>query len=281
MTEHAPFDRLVAVLERYPRRVIACSGGVDSLLLADVAHDLRPRTTIVAHSVSPAVPPSATRRVRAAASDLGWRLELIESQEFSDPRYLSNPRNRCYFCKSHLYSELDRVSSAVQWRGATWTVMSGANVDDLGEYRPGLVAADEHAVIHPFVEAQMTKADIRALACDRGREWHALPAAPCLASRLYTGTAVSADLLRAVDVGEEVLRHRTGLEVVRCRINGDDVIVEVGADKRDRVTPALLKETLATMRREAPRLRSINLDDAPYAPGRAFLELAAPSGIMH
>ncbi|KZS61287.1 hypothetical protein A4G26_11125 [Mycobacterium kansasii] len=274
MSEQAVFDTLAAALAHSPRRVIACSGGVDSLLLADVAHELRPRTTLVAHSVSPAVPPSATERVRQVAADLGWRLELVESHEFEDPRYRANPRNRCYFCKSHLYTELDRISAVALRRGPGWTVLSGANADDLGEYRPGLVAAAEHGVRHPFVEAHMAKAHIRALARSRGRSWHDLPAAPCLASRLYTGTAVTAERLRAVDRGERMLRERAGLEVVRCRIDGDDVLVEVNADARSQLSPALLDEILGVMRSEAPGLCSITLDEAPYAPGRAFVVLS-------
>lgn len=274
MSEQAVFDTLAAALAHSPRRVIACSGGVDSLLLADVAHELRPRTTLVAHSLSPAVPPSATERVRQVAADLGWRLELVESHEFEDPRYRANPRNRCYFCKSHIYTELDRISAVARRRGPSWTVMSGANADDLGEYRPGLVAAAEHGVRHPFVEAHMAKAHIRALARSRGRSWHDLPAAPCLASRLYTGTAVTAERLRAVDRGERMLRERAGLEVVRCRIDGDDVLVEVNADARSQLSPALLDEILGVMRSEAPGLCSITLDEAPYAPGRAFVVLS-------
>jgi uncharacterized protein len=271
MAEHPVMQRLAVVLEESPRRVIACSGGVDSLLLADIAHEMRPRTTLVTHSVTPAVPPSATRRVTQVAQDLGWRLELVESREFDDPDYLANPHNRCYFCKSNLYTELDRIA-----RDAAWTVMSGANTDDLGEFRPGLIAAREHHVRHPFVEAGVSKSDIRALALERGRPWHTLPAAPCLASRLYTGTAVQAGTLRAVDSGEELLRELTGQAVVRCRIKGDDVIVEIGAEARNEVTPRVLSQVLITMRRESPALQSITLDDLPYAPGRAFVTLSRP-----
>jgi uncharacterized protein len=157
--------------------------------------------------------------------------------------------------------------------------MSGANTDDLGEYRPGLEAAREHSVIHPYVEAGISKADIRAIARYRGREWNSLPAAPCLASRLYTGTAVTPHVLRAVDAGEQLLRARTGIDVVRCRINGDEVIVEVGAEAHSDVTSALLSDVLDVMRTEASSLRTITLDDAPYAPGRAFLELSALGGV--
>ncbi|ODQ92881.1 ATPase [Mycolicibacterium holsaticum] len=271
MTQPQILDALTAALERSPRRVIACSGGVDSLLLADIAHEMRPHTTVVAHSMSPAVPPSATERVRQCAAELGWRLELVDSHEFDDVNYLANPKNRCYFCKSNLYRELDRLTAAAGWPGPGWTVLSGANTDDLGEYRPGLTAAAKHRVRHPYVEAQMTKADIRALARHRRRAWHDLPAAPCLASRLYTGTPVTEEVLRAVDRGENALRAATGLEVVRCRVKGDEVIVEVAATAHPNVTAPLLAEVLAAMRGVAPALRSIMLDDYPYAPGRAFV----------
>ncbi|MGV0643944.1 adenine nucleotide alpha hydrolase [Mycolicibacterium sp. XJ2546] len=280
MAQPRSVEAVTAALERSPLRVIACSGGVDSLLLADIAHEMRPRTTVVAHAVSPAVPPSATERVQQAAAELGWRLELVDCHEFDDADYLANPKNRCYFCKSNLYRELDRLTAASGWRGPEWTVLSGANTDDLGEYRPGLTAAAEYRVRHPYVEAQMAKADIRALARDRRRRWHDLPAAPCLASRLYTGTPVTAEVLRAVDRGENVLRAATGLPVVRCRVKGDEVIVEVAAPAHGRVTAPLLADVLAAMRCDAPALRSITLDDNPYAPGRAFVSLSAPLEVV-
>ena len=144
--------RLLDALADHPRRIIACSGGVDSLLLADVAHQAAPGTTIVAHSVTPAVPRAATERVRRTADALGWQLRLVESAELSDDRYLTNPVDRCFFCKTNLYDELDRIVSDLE-PDASWTLMSGANVDDLGEYRPGLLAAADHHVRHPFVEA--------------------------------------------------------------------------------------------------------------------------------
>ncbi len=145
----------------HPRRIIACSGGVDSLLLADVAHQAAPGTTIVAHSVTQAVPRAATDRVRRTADALGWQLRLVESAELSDARYLTNPVDRCFFCKTNLYDELDRIVGELA-PDASWTLMSGANVDDLGEYRPGLLAAAEHHVRHPFVEAGIGKDGIRA-----------------------------------------------------------------------------------------------------------------------
>ena len=243
--------RLRHALAAHPRRIIACSGGVDSLLLADVAHQAAPGSTVVAHSVTPAVPRAATERVRRTAEALGWQLRLVESAELSDERYLANPVDRCFFCKTNLYDELERIVEDLA-PDTTWTLMSGANVDDLGEYRPGLLAAAEHHVRHPYVDAGLGKGDIRALAAARAREWHDLPAAPCLASRLYTGTPVTPGLLRAVEEGEITARSRTGLEVLRCRVRGSEVLVEVPADDRVLVTAAVLDGVLEAMRPHAP-----------------------------
>lgn len=265
---------LVAALADHPRRIIACSGGVDSLLLADLAHQAAPATTIVAHSVTPAVPRAATDRVRRTATALGWQLHLVESAELSDDRYLTNPVDRCFFCKTNLYDELDRIVTDLE-PGLGWTLMSGANVDDLGEYRPGLIAAAEHHVCHPYVEAGIGKSEIRSLAAARARDWHDLPAAPCLASRLYTGTPVTPGLLRAVEDGEIVAQRLTGLEVLRCRVRGSEVVVEVPDDDRSPITAAVLDAVLAAMREHAPHLGPISLDPAPYAPGRAFVQLSS------
>lgn len=265
-------SRVEQALAAYPRRVVACSGGVDSLLLADLAHALAPTTTLVVHSVTPAVPEAATQRVRRVAAELGWSLRELTSAEFDDGRYLENPVDRCYFCKTNLYDEIDRVLAVTPGDS---TVMSGANTDDLGEYRPGLEAAAEHRVRHPFVEAGLTKAEIRALAMDRRREWHDLPAAPCLASRLYTGTPVTPSVVRAVDRGETFLRQRLYDDrrrgVVRCRIDHTEVRVEVTEADRERLDDALLADVLEEMRSAAPQLSGIRADAEPYRPGRAFV----------
>ena len=236
---------------------------------------------MIAHSVTPAVPRAATERVRRTATALGWDLRLVESAEFSDQRYLDNPVDRCFFCKTNLYTELDRITDGLgSLPGGTgagaWTLLSGANTDDLGEYRPGLVAAERHEVCHPYVEAGLAKSDVRALAAERHRDWHDLPAAPCLASRLYTGTPVTPGLVRAVEEGEATATRLTGLRVLRTRVRGDEVLVEVGDQDRSHVDAGVLDEVLTAMRAHAPTLASIVLDPEPYAPGRSFVPLTAP-----
>jgi uncharacterized protein len=194
---------------------------------------------------------------------------VVRSPEFADEAYLSNPRNRCLHCKRHLYATLDGLSARLP-RVREWTVLSGANVDDLGEYRPGLDAAAERGVRHPYIEAQIDKAGIRAMARAADLDFADLPASPCLASRLYTETRVTAARLRAVEIGEEVLGTLTGIAVSRCRVRDDHVLIEVAQADRSRVTVAVIDRVASAMRAAEPRLISVRLDPEPYRPGRAF-----------
>ncbi|MGE0385604.1 MAG: ATPase [Gammaproteobacteria bacterium] len=255
-------------------RIVACSGGIDSLLLATIAHRADPRRTVITHARSPAVPAEAGQRLAHWAAREGWNVQYLASGEFADEQYLANPVNRCYFCKSHLYTVLDALAAAADRfeRGAT--VLSGANVDDLGEYRPGLDAAREHAVRHPFIEAGIRKQDIRAIARSLDLPFSEIPASPCLASRLYTGTRVTAARLRAVDHGEMLVRGETGIGVVRCRIDGVRMLIEVGAADRERISAALLARLAAEVRAIEPGIETVEFDPQPYRPGRAFVASA-------
>jgi uncharacterized protein len=260
-------SRIHSVLDSIDHAIIACSGGIDSTLLAMVAHAHAPGKVTVAHAISPAVPAEATERVRALAQQEGWTLSIVQSGEFQDENYLSNPVNRCYFCKSNLYDSLSQIAAAHD----SGTVLSGANLDDLGEYRPGLEAAAERGVRHPWIEANFAKADIRALARERGVPFAELPSSPCLASRLYTGTRVTASRLRAVHACETHVKKATGLAIVRCRLRGDSLIVEVPDADRAVITPALLSELGAVAANHEPGINTAELDAQAYSPGRAFV----------
>lgn len=264
---------LGGVLEAVGPVVVACSGGVDSLLLATASHRYARHEPIIVHAISPAVPAAATRRVQDMARAGNWRLEVIQSGEFEDPVYRANPSNRCYYCKRHLYSALQRIveRESQQAERAHYTVVSGANMDDLGEYRPGLIAAGELGVRHPFIEAGMGKQDIRRLSREYGLASADLPASPCLASRLYTGTTVTASLLAAVDRGEEFLKEQTGIRIVRCRVRQDAMHIEVSDADRHRIVPALIASLREELRRISPDIHEVALDPQPYRPGRAFV----------
>ena len=263
---------LRALLGTIPRRVIACSGGIDSMLLATVAHRQDPSGTVVAHAVSPAVPAAATARVHERAALDGWNLHIVSSGEFDSEQYLSNPANRCYFCKSHLYKSLEVLGPLAK---VGTTLMSGANLDDLGEYRPGLIAAAENAVRHPLIEAGIDKVTIRAIARLLDLPFAELAASPCLASRLYTGTRVTPERLRAIDAGENLIRERTGIDVVRCRVRESEMMIEVGAENRELISQNLLDAVLAVVQSHEPAIAQVQLDAQAYRAGRAFVRVPA------
>ncbi|HEX6142363.1 MAG TPA: hypothetical protein VFZ01_06575 [Geminicoccaceae bacterium] len=214
---------LHAVLDRMGEVCLAVSGGVDSMTLAVVAGRRLGARAAVIHATSPAVPPEATARVRRYASLEGWPLEVIDAGEFADERYLANPSNRCFFCKTNLYGALAARTSAM--------ICSGTNTDDLGDYRPGLQAAAAHRVRHPYVEAGIDKAAVRRMARVLGLDDLAeLPAAPCLSSRLETGIRVSAARLRLVHRVERLIEDALEPETVRCRVMTDGVTVQLDAE---------------------------------------------------
>ena len=213
---------LERVIETIGRVAVAVSGGVDSMTLAVVAHRVLGASATMVHAVSPAVPADATERVERYARREGWRLVRIDAAELLDARYVANPVNRCYFCKTNLYSTIAPLA------GAGVTIVSGTNTDDLGDFRPGLAAAAEHSVRHPYVECGIGKPAIRAIATRLGLDDLAeLPAAPCLSSRVETGIAIDPDVLKAIDACERLVRDVTGAATVRCRVRRDAVVVEL------------------------------------------------------
>lgn len=221
----AAMARLEAQLIDYPRLAVALSGGVDSMTLAAVAYRVLGDKLMLVHAVSPAVPLEASDRVREHSQRLGWPLTVVDAGEFSDNRYRSNPVNRCYYCKTNLYTRLRQV-----WDGP---VASGANLDDLGDYRPGLLAASEKAVVHPLIDAAIDKQMIRAIARHLQLDDVAeLPAQPCLSSRVETGLVIDANDLLFVHRIERYLTEMLGPGDVRCRITAAGVRIEVPEETR-------------------------------------------------
>jgi uncharacterized protein len=221
MTEPvAERNALDNVLNAMGEVAVAVSGGVDSLTLAAFAHrQLGTRCTMF-HAVSAAVPSEGTQRTRALADREGWMLHVIDAGEFDNGDYMRNPVNRCFYCKTSLYGSIRPHTSA--------QIVSGTNLDDLGEYRPGLIAAKEHGVRHPFVEAAMSKQRVRALASHLGLgEVAELPSSPCLSSRIETGIAIDPAMLACVHAAEKLVTARLAPETVRCRVRAKGVVIEL------------------------------------------------------
>ncbi len=250
---------------------IAVSGGVDSMTLAALAHRVEPKTQIF-HAISPAVPVQATTRVKRYAESEGWQLNLIDAGEMQDPQYLANPANRCYFCKTNLY---DRVAE-----NTYLAVASGANLDDLGDYRPGLIAAQERGVCHPYLDVGLDKATVRKVAGEMSLEdLKDLPAAPCLSSRVTTGIAIDSSLLPVVNQVEEMLRKQLAvsyaLQGLRCRIREGEVAIQLESETEIDFSIGLFTEHVALVRRLFERagfgkqVRRVVFE--PYKKGSAFL----------
>ncbi|MBI1398054.1 MAG: adenine nucleotide alpha hydrolase [Betaproteobacteria bacterium] len=245
---------------------VACavSGGVDSLTLATLAHRRFPGRATMFHAVSPAVPAEATRRTQALAEREGWRLEIIDAGEFLNGQYRANPSNRCYFCKTSLYGAIRPATTA--------QIVSGTNLDDLGEYRPGLEAAKEHDVRHPFVEAGIDKATVRSIARALDLDDVAeLPSAPCLSSRIETGIGIDPDMLACVHEAEQLAAATLAPRTVRCRVRAGGVVIELDAGTLDRIGGGddELATKIATIFRTRGFERAVSF--APYRVGSAFL----------
>ena len=255
-------DRLLTILADLPSAAVAFSGGVDSAVVAHAAQLALGDRAVAVTADSPSVARADLADARRLAAVIGIRHVIVPTHEFDRADYLKNAGDRCYHCKTELY----RVVTSIMSDLGVGVVLSGANLDDLGDYRPGLTAAAEQGVRHPLQEAQFTKADVRTLAKVWALPVWDRPASPCLSSRLAPGLAVTPERTQRVELAEAFLKSQ-GVRDCRVRYHdGDLARVELLTDDLARFTTEPLRSQLVA-ELEALGFQFVTIDLAGFRSG--------------
>jgi uncharacterized protein len=252
-------ERLQLAMRDLESVVVAFSGGLDSAFVLAVAQRTLGERAVGLTAYSPSVPQRERADAARIAGELGARHMIVESQEIHDPRYAANPDNRCFYCKSELY----KLTEAKRHELGFAHVVNGTNLDDLGDYRPGLEAAKSAAVRSPLVEVGLKKDEIRSLAKTLGLSFWDKPAAACLSSRIPYGTAVTPGRLSQIEQLEDAL-HALGLRQVRVRYHEALARIEVAQDELDAAFAARVTIVEAG---KAAGFTYVSLDLAGYRTG--------------
>ena len=250
----------MALLQSYKSAIVAYSGGVDSTYLAAAAHEALGSMALIATAHSPSMAEAEFEFAAQVANDRGWNFRVVKTAEAEDPRWLRNDSDRCYFCKSELFTVLDGLAR----QEGLARILYGAIPEDLLDIRPGQRAAREFEIAAPLAEVGMTKPEIRALSQLRLLPSWDKPQAACLASRFPTGTEISVEQLRQVDRAEAALTQ-LGFRGHRVRHHGTIARIEIQADDWSRIGDRTIRDSVTQALKEIG-YKHVTLDLAGYKP---------------
>lgn len=240
------YAKMVAAMQDRGRVLVAYSGGVDSGLVARIAHDALGGEALAVIADAESLSRHELQEARAEAEEIGILLRVIRVSELANEAYASNPTNRCYFCRKELGRNLKPLAGELGYT----TIADGVNVSDLGDYRPGIQAMNEEGFWHPLVEFGLGKADVRELSRRLGLSFHAKPSNACLSSRIAYGEVITVEKLERVDAAEEAIRA-LGFDVVRVRAHEGVARIEVRKEDLPRLVDPAMSEMVVQAVRDA------------------------------
>jgi len=242
----AAYDRMVQAMRERGRVLVAFSGGIDSGLVARIAHDALADDALAVLADAESLARRELEEALSEAAEIGIPLRTVRVSELANEQYVANPVNRCYFCRKELGAALKPIAAELGYN----TIADGVNLSDLGDFRPGIQAMNEEGFWHPLVEFGLAKSDVRALAQSLGLSFHAKPSNACLSSRIAYAEVITVEKLQRVEVAEEAIRA-LGFPVVRVRAHAGIARIEVPKEDLVRIAKLEMAERVVQAVRAA------------------------------